>query len=104
MDELTFIDPSFNYQFVLKREYNDQIIAAKQRCLATRDWKIVCTPTATGDRHFGLFHLKSDPHGQIDLASSRPEVLAPLRQALIRWIDDRIESPIETIFPNGEPH
>ena len=104
MDELTEIDPDYNYQFVLKREYLERLIAAKQRCLKTRDWKLVCTPTATGQRHFSLFHLPSDPHGESDLAKSRPAVLAPMQSALERWMDQQIESPIREIFPQGEPH
>jgi arylsulfatase A-like enzyme len=59
MDELTAIDPSYNYQFVLKKEYLDRLIQAKQRCLKTRYWKIVCTPTAQGGRHFALFQMEN---------------------------------------------
>jgi arylsulfatase A-like enzyme len=103
MDELTSIDDAYNYQFVVKAEYRDRIVAAKQRCLATRDWKLVCTPTASGGRHFGLFHLAADPHGERDLAASRPEVLAPMRAALERWMDQGVESSIAEIFPGGEP-
>ncbi len=103
MDELTGIDASFNYQFVLKNEYLDRLIAAKQRCLRTRDWKLVCTPTAQGTRHFGLFQLSKDPDGQVDLAASRPEVLAPMQAALERWMDQKTESSIAEIFPHGEP-
>jgi arylsulfatase A-like enzyme len=103
MDEATMIDDAYNYQFVVKPEYRDRIVAAKQRCLATRDWKLVCTPTASGGRHFGLFHLASDPHGEKDLVSSRPEVLAPMRAALERWMDQGVESSIAEIFPGGEP-
>ena len=57
MDECTWIDESYNYQFVLKDQYKERLVEAKQRCLRTRDWKLVCTPTAAGTRHFGLFHL-----------------------------------------------
>ncbi len=103
MDELTFIDPSFNYQFVLKPEYLDQLIAAKQRCLQTRDWKLVCTPTAQGIRHFALFHIVSDRHCETNLAATRPDVLAPMKAALERWMDQQIESSIAEIFPSGEP-
>jgi arylsulfatase A-like enzyme len=104
MDEATMIDDAYNYQFVVKREYRDRIVEAKQRCLATRDWKLVCTPTAAGGRHFGLFHLASDPHGERDLAGSRAEVLAPMRSALERWMDQGVESSIAEIFPDGEPY
>lgn len=103
MDEATRIDPDFNYQFVLKQELLDPLIAAKQRCLRTRHWKLVCTPTAQGTRHFGLFQLTKDPHGETDLAASRPEVLAPMQAALERWMDHHTEAPIAKIFPLGEP-
>jgi arylsulfatase A-like enzyme len=103
MDEATGIDPNYNYQFVLKQEFLAPLIAAKQRCLRTRSWKLVCTPTAQGTRHFGLFHLEKDPHGEIDLAHTRPEVLAPMQAALERWMDHQTESSIAEIFPQGEP-
>jgi arylsulfatase A-like enzyme len=103
MDEMTFIDKSFNYQFVLKSEYREALVDAKQRCLRTAHWKLVCTPTADGGRHFGLFDKRTDPDGMLNLADSRPEVLEPMRRALERWMDERVESSISEIFPNGEP-
>jgi len=103
MDEMVMIDEDYNYHFVLKPEYREPLVAAKQRCLRTRDWKLVCTPTADGSRHYGLFHLATDPHGETNLADSRPEVLAPMRTALETWMDQHIETSIRDIFPNGEP-
>lgn len=103
MDELTWIDEDYNYQFVLRPEYRERLVQAKQRCLRTRDWKLVCTPTAAGSRHFGLFHLASDPHGEKDLAATRPEVLEPMKAALERWMDEKTETPASDIFPAGEP-
>ena len=103
MDEMTYIDEDYNYQFVVKPEYRDRIVAAKQRCLRTRDWKLVCTPTSGGGRHFGLFHLASDPHAETDLAATRPDVLGPMKTALERWMDERFETPLREIFPGGEP-
>jgi arylsulfatase A-like enzyme len=103
MDEMTMIDGDYNHQFVLRPEYRERLVAAKQRCLRTRDWKLVCTPTATGTRHFGLFHLVTDPHAETDLSTSRPEVLTPMRAALEKWMDQRAETPISGIFPGGEP-
>jgi arylsulfatase A-like enzyme len=103
MDEMTFIDKSFNYQFVVKPVYRDRIVEAKQRCLRTRDWKLVCTPAADGSRHHRLFHITNDPHCLQDLAASRPEVLAPMRAALDAWMDQHVETPIHAIFPGGEP-
>lgn len=103
MDEMTMIDEDYNYQFVLRPEYRERLVQAKQRCLRTRDWKLVCTPTAQGGRHFGLFHLASDPGGEKDLAATRAEVLAPMRTALEKWMDQGIETSIRDIFPAGEP-
>jgi arylsulfatase A-like enzyme len=103
MDEMTFIDKTFNYQFVLKSEYLEALVNAKQRCLQTANWKLVCTPTADGERHFGLFDNRKDPDGEHNIAESRPEVLGPMRQALERWMDERVETPISGIFPDGEP-
>ena len=103
MDELTWIDKDYNYQFVLKPEYRERLVQAKQRCLRTGKWKIVCTPTAVGGRHFGLFNMAADPYAETDVAPVRPEVLAPMRTALERWMDEKTETPISGIFPNGEP-
>lgn len=103
MDECTWIDEDYNYQFVVKPEYRDRIVEAKQRCLRTKNWKLVCTPTKQGSRHFGLFHMASDPHGETDVASSRPEVLEPMKTSLERWMDEKIETSIKEIFPEGEP-
>ncbi|MFT4176469.1 MAG: sulfatase [Luteolibacter sp.] len=103
MHELTYIDEAFNYQFVVKDEYVQDIIDAKQRCLRTRDWKLVCTPTVEGTRHYSLFHLPTDKDGEHDLAPSRPEVLQPMVSALGAWMDHHIETPISAIFPQGEP-
>ena len=103
MDQMTFIDRSFNFQFVLKEEYQDRLVDAKQRALRTRHWKIVCTPAADGSRHFALFRLADDPHGETDVAAAHPDVLAPMRRALESWMDGRVESPVSAIFPQGEP-
>ena len=103
MDQCTWIDPNYNYQFVLKPEYLAPLIRAKQRCLRTRNWKLVCTPTAAGPRHFGLFNIAADPTGEHDLATTRPEVLAPMQAAIERWMDAQAESSIPDIFPAGEP-
>ena len=103
MDQCTFIDESYNYQFVLKPEYQNRLMQAKQRCLRTKNWKLVCTPTAAGSRHYGLFNIATDPAGETDLAASRPEVLVALRSAIERWMDEHVETSIQQIFPGGEP-
>jgi arylsulfatase A-like enzyme len=103
MDELTYIDENYNYQFVLKEEYRERLVEAKQRCLITGRWKLVCTPTKDGKRHYALYELSTDESGGIDRANERPEVLLPMRSALDRWIDSHEESTLHDIFPDGEP-
>jgi arylsulfatase A-like enzyme len=103
MDELTEIDEEFNYQFVLKEKYLAPVVAAKQRCLTLKNWKLVCTPTAEGGRHFALYRLSTDESGAIDRAADHPEIVVPMKAALERWIDDHQQSTIGEIFPNGEP-
>lgn len=103
MDELTEIDEAFNYQFVLKEKYLAPLIAAKQRCLTVRNWKLVCTPTAQGERHFALYRLATDESGNVDRSKEHPEIVAPMQAALERWMDEHRQSTIGEIFPNGEP-
>ncbi len=103
MDECTTIDENYHYQFVVRPEYEKRIIEAKQRCLKTPRWKLVCTPTAGGGRHFGLYHLANDSHAESEVSSQHPEVLQAMQTALERWIDQHIETPIHDIFPGGEP-
>lgn len=103
MDEMTFIDEDFNYQFVLRPEFVERVLDAKERCLRTERWKLVCTPLAAGGRVFRLHYLPDDPHCQQDVAAGHPQVLDALKRALEGWIDDRRETPYSTIFPDGEP-
>jgi len=103
MDEMVTIDRDYHYHFVLPENWDDAVVSSKQRCLRTRHWKVVATPTKDGGRHYGLFHLDSDPDCRSDLSSGRPEVLESMKMALDSWIDDHVETPIQGIFPNGEP-
>ena len=102
MDQLTGIDDSFNYQFVLKKEYEQPLVNAKQRCLVTDKWKLICTPTIEGNRHFGLFQRGGETFNSADVAADYPQVLEPMRKALERWMDERVETSLEQIFPSGE--
>ena len=103
MDKLTRIDPDYHHQFVVREEWEEPVVTAKQRCLRTRRWKVVATPRKEGGRHYGLFHLESDPYCRENLSEARPEVLGPMRAALERWIDQGEETAIREIFPGGEP-
>ena len=98
MDGMTGIDDSFNYQFVLKREWQAPLVAAKQRCLMTDDWKLICTPAADGTRHFALFSRNPDVYSEKDVAAENPEIVAKMRVALEKWMDEKVETPVEGIF------
>jgi hypothetical protein len=102
MDQLTGIDDSFNYQFVLKKEYEQPLVNAKQRCLVTDKWKLICTPTIEGKRHFGLFQRVGETFNSADVAADYPQVLEPMRKALERWMDERVETSLLDIFPDEE--
>jgi arylsulfatase A-like enzyme len=103
MDELTFIDEDYDYHFVLKPEYEQRVIDAKERMLRTEHWKLILTPQADGGRFFRLFDLRNDPHCERNVAAEKPDVLAPMKKALETWVDEKIESDIASIFPQGEP-
>jgi arylsulfatase A-like enzyme len=98
MDGMTFIDDSYNFQFVLKKEWQAPLVAAKQRCLMTDDWKLICTPTADGSRHFALFSRTPDIYSEEDVSSGNPEILAKMKAALVKWMDEKVETPMEAIF------
>ena len=55
-----------------------------------------------GSRHFGLFHIESDPNCLKEVGEDHPEVVTTMRRALERWIDEQVETSIEEIFPGGE--
>jgi len=103
MDELNFIDDQYDYHFVLRPEYEQPLVDAKERMLRTENWKIILTPTASGGRHYRLYHIAQDKHCERNVAADHPEVLATMQKALDRWVDERTESSIEEIFPQGEP-
>jgi len=103
MDQMTFIDDQHDYHFVLRPEYEKPLVAAKERMLRTERWKLILTPTADGKRHYRLFDIVHDKHHERNVATQFPEVLAAMKLALNRWVDEGVESNIEEIFPQGEP-
>jgi arylsulfatase A-like enzyme len=103
MDEAVVVDKSMGYQFVLKPEFKQLLIDAKECCLRTASWKLIRTPKSDGGHHFRLFHISDDLHCLKDVKDRRPEVLVPMRRALELWINDGSETSIKEIFPGGEP-
>ncbi|WP_411825753.1 sulfatase [Luteolibacter sp. AS25] len=98
MDQMTEIVESFNYQFVLKEEFEGPLVAAKQRCLMTKDWKLICTPSADGGRHFDLFSYAGDGYEKVEPSAGNDAEFSSLRKALESWMDEGIETPAAGIF------
>jgi arylsulfatase A-like enzyme len=103
MDELTTIDDSFNYAFVLKPKFESLLVSAKQRMLRSERWKIIYTPTINGDANYRLFFLPNDPHCERNIGLENSKILATMKSAINIWITEKRELSIEEIFPDGEP-
>lgn len=97
MDETTFIDPDFDYHFVLKPKYQDAVLKTKERCIRTERFKLVRTPGSQGDI-IRLFDLKADKHCENDVKDQFPEVAERMKRALDRFITTKQESNIREIL------
>lgn len=102
MDELTYIDAKQDYRFIMKDEYQTRVIAAKQRTLRTEKWKLILTPSAEGTHYVQLYNLTNDPHCEKNISSQQPEITERMQKVLEKWMAEKIETPIDEIFPNGE--
>jgi arylsulfatase A-like enzyme len=81
MDRATFFDPDFDFNQVLREEFEDDLVATK--CFAVREgsWKLIRVPGEDGPI-YRLFDLASDPQCRRDVAAEQPEVFARLRARL----------------------
>ena len=64
----------------------------------TDDWKLICTPAADGSRHFALFSLAGGVYSEKDVSEDNPAILASMKAALEKWMDEKVETPAEGIF------
>lgn len=97
MDETTFIDPDFDYHFVLKPKYEDDVLKTKERCVRTERFKLVRTPGVKGPI-YRLYDLKTDKHCERDVKEFFPEVTERMKRALERWTVNKQESNIREIL------
>ena len=102
LEQTTWINPGFGFHFEVLPEYEDDVLRTKERCLRTEHWKLVFTPGKDYDI-WRLFDLRTDPHCQRDVKLQNPAVWQAMEIALRRWVDERKESRISEIFPEGEP-
>lgn len=97
MDETTFIDPEFNFHFVLKDKYQQDVLRTKERTVRTERFKLVKTPGADGSI-VRLFDLQNDKHCQHDVKDKFPDIVARMSRALDRWTNEKEESTIREIL------
>lgn len=102
MDRTTYVDPEFDYHFVLKDKYQQAVLDTKERAVRTHRYKLVRTPGVHAPI-FRLYDLDHDKHCETDISSANPHILEPMKTALLHWMKDRQESRINEIFPGGEP-
>lgn len=97
MDETTFIDPDFDFHFVLKDKFQDAVLKTKEHCVRTERFKYIRTP---GVQHSieRLFDLRDDPHCERDVKKLYPEVKARLSAALDKWLTTHEQSTTPEIF------
>jgi len=69
----------------LRAEFNDLVVAAKDRMIRRGKWKLVYQPLTRGHL-LKLFDMDADPACTIDLVDRHPEVVRTLWQALEAWI------------------
>jgi arylsulfatase A-like enzyme len=102
LEETTQIDDSFDFHFVLKQKYADDVLRTKERCLRTESWKLIFTPGAHRPI-FRLFDLRTDPHCQTPIQLTNVETWHTMEKALRLWVDEKKEQRLSELFPNGEP-
>ncbi len=98
------LDPDSDYRVVLNDE--TAVLRRKTRWIRTPAWKLVFTPASLSSEavdEWSLFDLTTDPHCSRDVKLQNPKTWQSLELALRRWADDRHESLLTDIFPNGEP-
>ncbi|MEM8885204.1 MAG: sulfatase-like hydrolase/transferase [Planctomycetota bacterium] len=82
-DRATFLDPEFDFNFVLRDEFEQALVDTK--CFAVREgrWKLIRVPGEKGpiDR---LFDLAEDPQCRRDLVAEHPDVYRKLAEKLPR--------------------
>jgi arylsulfatase A-like enzyme len=84
LDMLEIPDPSSG-TMAIKPEYQNRIIAAKDRMIRSGRWKLVYQPLVDG-KLLRLYDLENDPTCHEDVAAAKPEVTARLWGLLKDWM------------------
>lgn len=70
----------------LKKEFQEQVVVAKDRMIRDGRWKLVYQPLEQGFQ-LALYDVTTDPGCTIDLSPSQPDEVRRLWSALSAWID-----------------
>lgn len=84
LDMLGIPDPSSG-TMAIKPEYQEQIIAAKDRMVRSGRWKLVYQPLIDG-MVLRLYDLETDPDCRMDVASAQSDITARLWGLLQAWM------------------
>jgi len=98
------LDPDSDFHLVLSDP--EAAHHQKSRWVRTPQWQLVFTPAAAAPDHvdsWRLHDLNSDPGGTRDVKLQNPAAWQALEFALRQWADHHVESPLTSIFPDGEP-
>lgn len=84
----------------VSERYRDLVTVAKHRSLRTERLKIIYRPTRAGPR-YSLFDVQADPRELHDLASEQPQLLAQMKAALFRALeqDPTVERDGDFLLP-----
>ena len=104
LDELTYVDKNFKFHIVLKPEHEKNLIKSKERCLRTKSWKIVFSPTKNGYIH-SLYNIENDPQCLKDVSNEFPNIMKRMKHFLWEWIlhgkeysnDQIMNDPLHTV-------
>lgn len=83
--ELLEIPDHASGAMAIKPEYQERIVAAKDRMIRLGNWKLVYQPLETGYL-LRLFNLETDPECRCDLTAQEPEISARLWGLLQAWM------------------
>jgi arylsulfatase A-like enzyme len=93
-------DSAHEDQTVLKREYDEVTLMARQRMVRDERFKLVYAPTRAGPRYW-LYDTKLDPAEMRDVSAEFPRERDRLEAALWRWMleDPRMEKRNGMLVP-----
>jgi len=94
--ELLEVPDKASGTLVIKPQYHDIVLEAKDRMIRIGRWKLVYQP-AVGGALYKLFDLETDPACQHNRIADKPELAEAMKQQLLAWVknDSRVRKCID---------